>query len=150
MEQTNSLSRVLAIANQFPACHLATTEGNQPHVRGLLMWFADETGFYFHTGSTKNLASQIMKNPRVEIAFLKTTNEIGGSEELRVKGEVQILNDSSLTDRLLKERPWVGELGNHLEKHPEVIIFRVVKAEAHIWTMAMNLQEDKIERVRLA
>ena len=32
----------LSFANQNQACWLATSQDDQPHVRGLLMWFADQ------------------------------------------------------------------------------------------------------------
>jgi pyridoxamine 5'-phosphate oxidase len=36
-------------ANETKTCYLATVEGDQPRVRALGMWYADETGFYFQT-----------------------------------------------------------------------------------------------------
>ena len=38
--------------NQNPAFHLSTVEGNQPHVRGMLLFRADENGIIFHTASS--------------------------------------------------------------------------------------------------
>lgn len=33
-------------------CCLATAEGDQPRVRGLLLWFADHTGFSVHRATS--------------------------------------------------------------------------------------------------
>ncbi len=35
----------VAFANEYPICFMATEEGEQPRVRALLQWFADERGF---------------------------------------------------------------------------------------------------------
>ena len=40
-------------ANDNKTCYLATADGDQPRVRALGMWYADETGFYFQ-GQTKH------------------------------------------------------------------------------------------------
>ena len=39
---TLNLKDALSFANQNQACWLATSQDDQPHVRGLLMWFADQ------------------------------------------------------------------------------------------------------------
>ena len=45
----------LQFLNTNPVCHLATIEGNQPRVRGMLMHKADSTGItlkaFWHRGS---------------------------------------------------------------------------------------------------
>jgi uncharacterized pyridoxamine 5'-phosphate oxidase family protein len=45
----------IKFANDNPSSHLATIEGDQPRVRGMLMWVANETGFYYNTGVMKEL-----------------------------------------------------------------------------------------------
>ncbi|MBN2702579.1 MAG: hypothetical protein JXR23_00070, partial [Pontiellaceae bacterium] len=47
---------IIEFAQSNPASWVATSVMNQPHVRGMLLWFADETGFYYHTASCKQLA----------------------------------------------------------------------------------------------
>lgn len=59
----------LKFANANPASYLATQDGDQPHVRGLLLWFADPTGFYYNIGATKDVYKQLQANPKVEVAF---------------------------------------------------------------------------------
>jgi len=43
-------SEILGFLNANPLCHLATVEGNKPHVRGMMLYRADENGLIFHTG----------------------------------------------------------------------------------------------------
>ena len=49
----------IKFANQNPNSYIATADGDQPRVRGMLMWFADKTGLYYNTGATKDLYKQI-------------------------------------------------------------------------------------------
>ena len=44
----------IKFANETPVCYLATADGDQPRVRALGFWFADETGFYFQIGAVKD------------------------------------------------------------------------------------------------
>ena len=37
----------IKFATEIPVCYLATADGDQPRVRTFLLWYADETGFYF-------------------------------------------------------------------------------------------------------
>ena len=46
-------------ANANQPCYLATVEGDQPRVRCLSMWFADETGFYFQAQTVKAMCKQL-------------------------------------------------------------------------------------------
>ncbi len=54
-----TIDECIRFANENPVCYLATTEGDQPRVRVLAFWYADRTGFYFQTGSSKELAGQL-------------------------------------------------------------------------------------------
>lgn len=51
------------IMNENMAFHLATSVDGQPHVRGMLLFRADENGIIFHTGKFKDLYEQLKKNP---------------------------------------------------------------------------------------
>ena len=147
MEQTIDLHQILSFANQNPACHFATLENDQPRVRGLLMWFADETGFYFHTASTKRLPKQLQNNPKVEVAFIKQTENPAEMAAMRVTGIAETITDKLLEERLFSERPWLNDF-DAVAPDSKVVIFKVCNGEAHIWNMAVNLQEDKIEKVK--
>ena len=62
----------IRFSNENPICYLATVEGDQPRVRALGFWFADETGFYFQTGSVKEFPGQLEKKPKNRSVFLQT------------------------------------------------------------------------------
>lgn len=141
------LAEVLLIANQNPSCWLATSEDNQPRVRGMLMWFADETGFYFHTGTVKSLYRQIQLNPKVEAGFIRNPNDPVKFETLRVTGNMEILNDDELKNRLFLERPWLQGNRERAGVDTDVAIFRIVNGSAFIWNMSWNLKESEAPRV---
>ena len=75
---------ILDFLNSNPVCHLATIDGDQPRVRGMLMYRADENGILFHTGSFKDLYKQMQQNPNVELCF----SSADSSKQVRVSGEV--------------------------------------------------------------
>ena len=60
-------ARCTEFATEHPICYVATEDGDQPRVRALLLWFADERGFYFMTMSPKGFSHQLHHNPKVEV-----------------------------------------------------------------------------------
>ncbi len=128
-------------ANENKVCFLATTEGDQPRVRALGFWFADETGFYFQTGSIKTMYKQLIVNPKVEACFYHREDTIGMM--LRVAGEIEFISDYKLKERVLIERPFLKEFGLTIES-PGLIIFRIAHGEAHFWTMENNLKPKEM------
>lgn len=143
----NSLTEILLFANQNPSSWLATSEENQPHVRGMLMWFADETGFYYHTAASKRLCEQIKRNPKVEAAFIRNANDPVNFETLHVTGIAEEIKDDDLEKRLFQERPWLWGNIKNAGVDTGVFIFRITKGSAYIWNMSWNLKEKDAPRV---
>lgn len=132
-------------ANEVKISYLATTDGDQPHVRGFMMWFADKSGFYFHTGSTKQVCKQLKANPKIEVCFTRQEDEYS-TTMLRVTGEVEFLEDEALKERLFEERPFLKQID---EGSPGIVrIFRIYKGETYFWSIADNLNEANIPRVQ--
>ncbi|MFH1562732.1 MAG: pyridoxamine 5'-phosphate oxidase family protein [Nitrospirota bacterium] len=122
---------ILAFMNANPAMHLATVEGNKPHVRGMLMYKADETGVIFHTGKMKDLHKQLTENPQVEMCFNN------GNIQIRVSGTVELVENIELKKEIVQKReflkPWVEQAGYEL-----LAIYRMNKGVATVWTMETN------------
>ena len=133
----------IRFTNENPVCYLATTEGDQPRVRALGFWFADETGFYFQTASMKELSGQLHINPKVEACFYENTNALGNM--LRIAGKVEFINDRSLKEKVLEDRPFLKSFGLTPDSS-ELIIFRIAHGEAHFWTMKNNLDPKELIR----
>lgn len=137
---------ILDFANQNPSSWMATCEKDQPRVRGMLLWFADETGFYFHTAKSKSLYQQILQNPKIETAFIRKADQ-PDFEMLRVTGEAETVEDPELFERLKKERAWLWGNISRSEVDTAVVIFRIVRGSAYIWNMSWNVREAEAPRI---
>jgi pyridoxamine 5'-phosphate oxidase len=131
-------------ANDNKLCYLATAEGDQPRVRAMGMWYADETGFYFQAQSVKALYKQIEKNPKVEIYFqTKDTSKV-----MRVYGKAKIVTDSKIRAKCIEERPFVKNFGITTPDNPLLAVFHVYTGEAYFWTMADSMKEASLPRIK--
>jgi len=133
-------------ANEHPVCYIATAEGNQPRVRALRMWFADDKGFYFQTESVKAVCKQLKNNSSVELCFYVPAPDLGTM--MRASGKVEFVNDLALKNKVLTDRPFLKTLGIKGPEDPLLVIFRVHSGEAYFWTMANNMKEGEIERIK--
>ena len=127
-------NEILEFIKSHPACFLATAEeGGQPHVRGMLMYRADEKGIIFHTGDFKDLWKQVVKNERVELCFFDPKTNI----QIRVMGAAQSVEDLGLKEEIVKERPF---LKSWVEKHgyEPLKVMRVTGLRATVWTFDKN------------
>ena len=135
------LTDCVKFANENPVAWLATADGDQPHVRGMGMWYADETGFYFQTSTMKDMVRQLEENNKVEFAFFKPEEMVGTM--LRVSGEIEFLDDLETKKKVLADRPFLKDFGLTAES-PELIVFRISKGEAHFWDWESNLEPKEI------
>jgi len=133
-------------ANEHRICYFATTEGDQPRIRPLGMWFADGNGFYFQTESVKSLCKQLKNNNKVELCFYAPDPAPGTI--MRASGTVEFINDPGLRSKVLSDRPFLKSLGIQGPEDPLLVIFRVCSGEAYFWTMANNMKEAEIERIK--
>jgi len=137
----------IQFANQCRTVYIATLEEDQPHVRPLALQFADERGFYFQTEPVKKLYRQMKDNKKVELCFHSTAGG-GLGKVMRVTGEMEFVEDRNLKAKLIQERPFFKTLGITGPDAPLFVLFRVYKGEAFFWTMADNMKESGIEKIR--
>lgn len=122
-----------------PGFFLATCEAGQPRVRGMMLYRADEEGILFHTGTTKDVYAQIIKNPRVEMCF----NDFQTGVQLRVTGELEPVDDPALKDEIAQHptrgfvKAW-RESGVFKDFYAEFAVFRMKGGQATVWTMDQN------------
>jgi pyridoxamine 5'-phosphate oxidase len=135
-------------ANAIRTCYIATMDGNQPRVRALGMLFADDRGFYFQIESMKAVCTQLKKNKKVELCFYGKTDTSPTMKMLRVAGEIEFLDDLALKTKVLGQRTFLKNYGINKADDPRLVVFRVHKGEAHFWTMANNMKESEIERIK--
>ncbi|MDP4209919.1 MAG: pyridoxamine 5'-phosphate oxidase family protein [Bacteroidota bacterium] len=132
-----NIQDAIRFANENPICFLATAEDEQPRVRALGFWFADETGFYFQTGEVKEMVNQIRNNPNIEVCFYKPGPNAG--ETLRVAGKAEFVTDIELKKKCLVDRPFLKMMGIDFDS-PALIIFRIAKGKANYWNWEVNLK----------
>lgn len=127
---------IFGFLNANPVFHLATIEGNKPHVRGMLMYRADENGIVFHTGKIKDLHRQLTANAHVEMAF--NNGKFEDLIQIRVSGSVELVEDLELKKEIVETRqflkPFVERDGYGL-----FAVYRMRKGVATVWTMKTNL-----------
>ncbi|MDE7422158.1 MAG: pyridoxamine 5'-phosphate oxidase family protein [Lachnospiraceae bacterium] len=126
------------IMNENPVFHLATMDGDQPRVRGMLLFRADEEGIIFHTASTKDVYAQILANPKAEICFQ------GQGIQVRVTGILEQVQDEKLKEEIFAHptrkflQPWKDQGIDGLLQ-----IFRLKNGTAVTWTMETNFEKQK-------
>ena len=135
-----TIEEIREFTNQNPVTWLATTEGDQPHLRAMAMWFADETGFYYHTGSMKRLSDQLRNNPKVELGFYNPGQGMTDMQMVRITGAIELVDDTELEKRLFKERAWLNQI-NEAFPDENIFIFRIAHGEAQYWNMGLNCRE---------
>jgi len=131
----------IKFTNANPICSLATVENDQPRVRVIGFWFADDTGFYFQTSTMKEIPNQLKMNPKTEVCFYKHEGMIGTM--LRISGEVEFLTDSKLKEKTLLDRPFLKSFGITSESQ-KLVLFRIGHGQAYFWTMENNLKPKEI------
>lgn len=128
---------ILEAINKNPAFFLATIDEDKPRVRGMLLYKADENGILFHTAASKDLYSQILKNPNVELCFNCSGTQI------RISGKLDIIDDNNLKDEIYAHpsraflKTWKddGSLG---DPYKNLIVLNLKNGIAVTWTMAEN------------
>lgn len=131
-------------ANEAKTCYLATVDGDQPRVRALGMWYADETGFYFQAQTVKAMCKQLEKNPKVEGYF----HAKDMSKVMRVTGKVKFIDDLAIRAKCIEDRPFVKNFGITEPDNPLLAVFQIYTGEAYFWTMADSMKEADIPRVK--
>ena len=106
-------TEMFELMNANPAFHVATVEGDQPRVRAMLLYRADESGIVFHSGTTKDVYKQVSRNPKVELCF----NDFTKNVQLRVSGTLEIVDDNRLKDEI-SNHPSRGFLKAWRERGP--------------------------------
>lgn len=81
-----------------------TTDGDQPKGRPFGFHLLDGGKLYFGCGTFKNVFSQLTKNPKVEVLA------VAGDEFLRYDGEVKIVKDEELLEKVRSVMPQIMDL----------------------------------------
>lgn len=137
----------IQFVTEHPTAYLATIDGDQPRVRILLTWFADESGFYFIILSTKEMYKQLKLNPKVEICFYNNPADLGAAKQLRLTGKVEFLTDEAMLAKAYEARAFLDNIAGKSVK-PFVVPLCLAHGEAHFWTMMDVMKEHELERIQ--
>lgn len=130
---------IFELIGKNPVFHLATMDGDQPRVRGMLLFKADKNGIVFHTASTKDVFRQIMANPKAEMCF--SCGEI----QIRVTGVLELNEDPALREEIFSHpsrkflQAWKD---NGIDNLMQVFVMK--QCTAVTWTMATNFEPKKM------
>jgi uncharacterized pyridoxamine 5'-phosphate oxidase family protein len=134
-------SEIFEILNKNPAFTLATVEGTNPRVRGMLLYKADERGVVFHTASDKDVCKQIIKNPNVEMCFFDQAQGI----QVRVRGTLEKVDDRKFKEEIMNHPSRAFMQGMKAQFPAEedfynyLTVFCLKSGMANVWTFQTNL-----------
>jgi pyridoxamine 5'-phosphate oxidase len=141
------LQECIKFANDHPVCYIATADGDQPRVRAVLLWYADETGFYFETLSPKDMSKQLHGNSKVEVCFYNYSEELEHARSMRLTGEIEFMDDPALLDKVYEARKFLEDIAGEPVK-PYMEVFRISSGDLHFWTMADVMKEKTLEHLK--
>ena len=126
---------ILEFVTKNPVCSLATIDGNQPRVRTIMLYKADENGIIFCTGRDKAVHKQLQANPAAELCFYNAEQGL----QVRIEGAVEMLDDLELKKNIVEAfpflKPWVESQGYEV-----MICYRLKNGRAITWTMETNFE----------
>lgn len=124
---------LIQFLNANPMCFLATTEGGEPRVRGMLMYRADKDGILFHTAEQKDLVKQVKENPRAEVCFVSPDGHL----QVRVRGEMELVEDLDLKKEIVQAREFLQNLV-YANGYDMLKVLRMKNCTATLWTFDLN------------
>ena len=137
-----SNKEIFDFINGNPAFYLATADGDQPRVRAMLLYKADENGIVFHTGPFKEVYQQILKNPNVQLCFYNPQQNM----QIRVRGRLEKTDDRALKEEIASHpsrafmRAWKANCKTEDEFYNMFSVFRLSNGVANVWTFESNFK----------
>jgi len=120
--------------------HLATADGEEPRVRAMMLYKADETGITFHTGPMKEVYGQIMRNPNVQLCFYDPAQGL----QVRVHGALEPASTQTLKEEVAGHpsrgfmQAWRAHCATEEEFYAMFDVFRLRGGVANVWTFQTN------------
>jgi uncharacterized pyridoxamine 5'-phosphate oxidase family protein len=123
-QEEQQMKEVCEFLKQCGEYYIATVEGNQPRVRPFGTAAIFENKLYIQTGKRKNVAKQMMANPKIEIcAFNKATGEW-----LRIEATVVPDERVEAKQFMLDEHPSLKSMYSATDDNTLVLYFTNVTA----------------------
>ncbi|HQI00394.1 MAG TPA: pyridoxamine 5'-phosphate oxidase family protein [Deltaproteobacteria bacterium] len=122
-------NEMIEFINANPTCFLATSEGDQPHVRAIMTFRADESGVVFITGTGKDLNRQLLSNPKAELCYY--SNEKG--MQLRLSGSLEKSDDEALKNEIIEKFTFLKPVAEQ-EGLGALTVWRLPHGSAVVWS----------------
>jgi pyridoxamine 5'-phosphate oxidase len=119
---------ILDFIKANPMVCMATVEGNKPHARGMETFRADENGLIFYTGTSKDIYKQLVKNPEVELCYIKEL------EQVRISGKIELVDNLKIKKEIVEARPFLKPLVEQ-QGYETLGVMRLKKGKATTWSM---------------
>lgn len=136
MSEIKGLKGVSEFLGQAGTFFLATEDGEQAKTRpvSFQMYYNDK--LYFTVGNHKEVYSQIVKNPHVEVCGFK------GADIVRIWGKAVVDDDPALFEKAKEVLPLLGQIYNE-ETGLKAAVFTLEDAKAEYSNMVdYNLKEE--------
>ena len=117
---------ILDFMNENPDFFLATCEGNEPRVRGMRLYQANDGGISFNTCKDRSLHRQLMNNPSVELCFYD-----GDCTQVRIRGRALLTEDPQYKEQMCLKNP---EMRPFITQG-RIAIYRMTDAKVKVWEM---------------
>lgn len=123
------MKEVLDFLKENKIFYLATTSGDQPHVRpmGFVMEYGEKLAFY--TSNQKDMCKQLVANPNVEICCVAAN-----FDTLRICGKAVFCTTEETQKKALEVMPALGKM--HAVGDGKFEIFYLDNAQAVCQTMS--------------
>lgn len=124
-----------------PVFQLATTDGDQPRTRNILLYKADAEGIVFHTAKFKDLFNQLEANAKVEMCFWDSQKNV----QIRLSGEAVREEDAAQKQEIVSH-PSRAFLSEWVKADPlleGLAVYRMKNPSCQIWTMETNFEPKK-------
>lgn len=134
--------QIFDFCNDNLAFFLATTDGEEPRVRAMMLYKADENGIVFHTGPFKEVYRQILKNPRVQLCFYNQQQNI----QIRIRGKLEMTNDRAIKEEIANHptrvfmQSWKANCKTEEDFYNMFSVFRLTRGIANVWTFESNFK----------
>jgi hypothetical protein len=80
------------------------------------------------------VSDQLKKNPKAEICYFNNPSELAESRQMRLTGELELLDDPKLIEEGYEQRAFLEQIsGRSIKQYIEV--YRLSKGEAVFWTL---------------
>jgi len=114
------MDEVLEFLQKVHTYYLATVDGDQPHVRPMGTSLLFEGKLYIQTGRSKDMAHQILANPKVEICAYDSEN----GAWLRIAGQLLEDNRREAKAAMLDANPQLRRMYSEDDDNTLVLYFQ--------------------------